>query len=98
MVRVAYLPRHIDVQNVLLQLCHTVLVAVADGRVHITCMDMRVHVLHVMVQAEIIICQTVVMATQVHICIALLTTMIIAVVQVIHIALMERHMCMTSKV
>ena len=98
MVRVAYLPRHIDVQNVLLQLCHTVLVAVADGRVHITCMDMRVHVLHVMVQAESIICLVVVMDIQIRICTALLITMIIAVVQAIHIALMERHMYMTSKV
>ena len=95
MVRVVYLPQHI---NVLLQQCHTVLVTAVAGQERITCMAMKVHVVHVMVQGEIIICQTVVMATQVHICIALLTTMIIAVVQAIHIALMERRMCMTSKV
>lgn len=61
-------------------------------------MAMKVHVVHVMVQGEIIICQTVVMATQVHICIALLTTVIIAVVRAIHIALMERRMYMIKKV
>ena len=58
-----------------------------DGRVHITCMDMRVHVVHVMVQAEITICLVVVMDIQIRICTALRITMIIAVVQAIHIAL-----------
>ena len=98
MVRVVYLPQHINVLNVLLQQCHTVLVTAVDGRVHITCMDMRVHVVHVMVQAEITICLVVVMDIQIRICTALRITMIIAVVQPIHIALMERRMYMIKKV
>ena len=57
-----------------------------------------IHALHVMVLEALIISLVVVMDIRIHICTALLTTVIIVVVQIIHIALMERRMYMIKKV
>ena len=57
-------------------------------------MDMEISVIHAVEKEHMKFLKNVVMDIQALICIVLLTTMITAVVQAIHIALMERRMYM----
>ena len=61
-------------------------------------MDMETSVIHVVEKEHMKFLKNVSMAIQALICTALRITMIIAVVQAIHIALMERRMYMIKKV